>query len=104
MTTHNSLGLWTGCVAFVLGVAIPADAQEAPMWRETLAATVESYDFSALGSVLVQLKTGGPIAIDPETGKRVWSRPNVSEYDLDSRAPFLLQQNVLFAMRFASPN
>ena len=78
-------------VGLTIALVVPtADAQEAPIWRNPVATKVESYDFSPLGSLLVQAKTSGLVSLDPGTGKRLWSRPDVSEYDIVPGLPFLL--------------
>ena len=75
-------------------VVSAAPAQEAPLWRNVVSAHVERYDFSPLGSLLVQLKMSGLVAMDPQTGKHLWSRPDVSEYEIVPGVPFLLVKAV----------
>ncbi len=88
MTARNPMPLAAVIVALTLTVVVPAPhAQDAPLWRETVSAKVESYDYSAFGSLLVQLKTG-LLALDPETGKHLWSRLDVSDYSVLSGTSF----------------
>jgi outer membrane protein assembly factor BamB len=86
LTARHSMPL--AAVMLTLLVVVPAPhAQDAPLWRETVSAKVESYDYSAFGSLLVQLKTG-LLALDPETGKHLWSRLDVSDYGVLSGTSF----------------
>ena len=51
-----------------------AQTQSPPLWRETLSEKVFDWDYTPLGSVLVQLDSGPLFALDAETGKHLWSR------------------------------
>ena len=86
MTARNSTAL--SAIVVLTFVSVPAaQAQDAPLWRETVSAKVENYGYSAFGSLLVQLKTG-LLALDPETGEHLWARPDVSDYVMVSGTPF----------------
>ena len=68
-----------------------AKAQDPPLWKETFSTKIESYDFTSIGSMLVQFKTG-LLAIDPETGKHLWSRPEVTNHVAITGTPFCLAE------------
>jgi len=88
VTARKSTCLSAAIVVLTLAVPVrAAHAQAAPLWREAVSAKVENYGYSAFGSLLVQLKTG-LLALDPETGKHLWSRPDVTDYVMVSGTPF----------------
>jgi hypothetical protein len=68
--------------AVVLAASVAAaHADPAVLWRDTPPARVKALDYTPLGSLLVQLETG-LLAVDPETGKHLWSRADVTAYIL----------------------
>ena len=70
------LFLWTLC----FGVsAVSASAQSPAIWRESSATKVTAVDLTPFGSVIALAKTGLS-AIEVETGKRLWSRTDVTDY------------------------
>jgi outer membrane protein assembly factor BamB len=79
---------WIAALAVAVFVSA-AHAQTPPLWRETLSAKAVAFDFTPFGSVVVQLKSG-LFAVDPETGKHIWSRPDVTEHTIVSETPFAI--------------
>jgi outer membrane protein assembly factor BamB len=63
--------------AAIAGFASASQAQTSRLWQETLPDKAVAFDSTPFG-VLVQLKAGF-FAVDPETGKHLWMRPDVSD-------------------------
>lgn len=64
-----------------------AHAQTVPLWKEPLKTQPAQFGPTPFGSMLVQLKTG-LFAVNSETGIHVWSRPEVTDYELIAGTPF----------------
>ena len=83
MAAPNRLPLAAGIVLAALTVSVTAaSAQHPTLWRETLSSRVVTFGPTPFGSVLVQL-TSGLFALDPETGKHLWSRADVTGSPID---------------------
>lgn len=67
--------------------AIVAEAQTVPAWQQKLPSKVLAIDTTAFGATLV-LSRSGLLAIDPESGKDRWNRPDVSEYETVTGTPY----------------
>ena len=74
----------------VVPVAV-ARAQDAPLWKEAFPTKIEGYDFSPIGSVVVQFKAG-LLALDAATGKHLWSRPEVTKHVPIGGTPFCVAE------------
>ncbi len=77
------------CCVLLLVVPASVHAQTAPLWKETLPARPLAFDITAGGDVLLQMKDG-LLAVNPETGARLWSRPDVTSFKLVSGTPFVM--------------
>jgi outer membrane protein assembly factor BamB len=80
---------FAACMLLVLIPTSVARAQERPLWTEPLQERVQAFDTTGVGSVIVQLKTSA-FAIDAESGKRLWTRADVLEYELVRGTPFVV--------------
>ena len=66
-----------------------ASAQTKPIWQETLPNKPMALDTTDFRTGLVQTKTG-LFAVELETGKHVWTRTDVTRYELVPDTPFAL--------------
>ena len=88
MTRRSDWVLWAVTVTLILGVVSrPSGAQEVLLWQQKLSAKVEQFGYSASGALLVQLEAGLQ-AIDPQSGKQLWTRPEATSYEMVTGTPY----------------
>ena len=87
--TSPSTGPAVLAVIALLAWAHSAPAQTPPVWTQKLPADVEAFAFAPTGAVVVQTKAG-LFAVEPESGTRLWSRPDVRSYALVAGTPFAI--------------
>lgn len=83
------LDLRVGGSVVVDGIRGLRRAQTKPIWTETLTAAPRAFDTTVGGDGLVQTKTA-LFAVELDTGKHRWTRPDVSAYELVPDTPFAL--------------
>ena len=82
MNTSAKQVRWLLIAAALLVCRAPSSsAQSDAMWRDTLPDDISGFKLAPTGHILVGLKNT-LIAIDPESGRRVWSRSDISAHEI----------------------
>ncbi len=81
------LAFLAGSLASGAMLATVAEAQTVPSWQRSLSSKVVAIDTTAFGSMLV-LSKSGLLAVDPESGRDRWTRPDVSDYQMITGTPY----------------
>lgn len=72
----------TALLSAVIGITSGpfVQAQGSALWEGALPAKAERRDLTHLGSILYETKAG-LVAVDAESGRRLWERPDASDYE-----------------------